>query len=149
MSGEFHPKGLQGIVLYEQVEPGVFKPTQLLQGQDGVLFSRPRRSAGYEVHEKADVTNARGTLVLSGAASAFARLSDEGSSSITCVWIVINAKDADEADVRLATPGARLSLFLGQERELPFDPLDPAVRIDYMADAAETGSNLLYFEAHK
>lgn len=32
MPGEFHPSGLQGIVLYEQVEPGVFKPTRLLNG---------------------------------------------------------------------------------------------------------------------
>lgn len=32
MPGEFHPKGLQGIVLYEQVEDGVFKPHSLLRG---------------------------------------------------------------------------------------------------------------------
>lgn len=104
---------------------------------------------GYEISEVDDVTNLRGTLVFSGLNAARMWLRDEGASSVGKIYYVVNAADADEADVRLATPGARMIIRMGETIDVPFDAKDGVVRIDYIANVAETGANLFYVEGRK
>lgn len=105
--------------------------------------------AGYEIGEVANVTNARGTLVFSGLTSARMWLRDAGSSSVGLLYYCTNAADADEADARLAAAGARMILRMGETTDIPFDPDDGVVRLDYIANVAETGANLFYVEGRK
>lgn len=102
---------------------------------------------GYEVAEIPNVTTTRGTVVFSGLKAARMWLRDEGASVVTKLYFCINAADAAEADLRLANANARMILRIGEViNSLPFDAYDPVIRIDYIANIAETGANLLYIE---
>lgn len=117
---------------------------------DGSLWREPShdvpRVLGFEVAEISSVTNTKGFTTFSGLKSARIKLTDEGTSSIARVYYVLNASSNDEAATKIALADGRLHVDLGESVTVHFDQSDPVVRIDYIANAAETGANLLYIE---